>query len=90
MEMEQTPFHIVIYTREGCGLCEKAKEKVERVAREYPITVEVFDITRDPNLEKEYDELIPVVHIDGEKVFVSKVTELWLRRELEIRTKEHT
>jgi len=89
MDAQQNPFRIVIYTREGCGLCDKAKEKVERVARDYPIELEMVDIAQDAALEDAYGQLIPVIHIDGEKVFVSKVTELWLRRELEIRSKEH-
>ncbi|WP_047154323.1 glutaredoxin family protein [Aneurinibacillus tyrosinisolvens] len=82
------PFHITIYTREGCGLCMQVKEKVERVARDYPLEIEMFDITKDEEIHAEYDLVIPVVHIDGEKVFVSKMAELWLRRELELRMKE--
>ncbi|MFT9849974.1 glutaredoxin family protein [Aneurinibacillus sp. REN35] len=88
MNLHQQPFRIIIYTREGCGLCNKAKEKVERVARDYPIELTMKDIAQDPELEEAYGQLIPVVYIDEEKVFVSKMTELWLRRELEIRSME--
>jgi glutaredoxin len=90
MDIQQEPFHITIYTRKGCGLCDQVKEKVERVARDYSIKLEMFDITQDAALEEAYGQLIPVVHIDGEKVFVSKMTELWLRRELDIRSKEQS
>jgi glutaredoxin len=85
----ETPFRITIYTREGCERCDKAKEKVERVARDYPIELEMVDIADNPALEETYGQLIPVVHINGEKVFVSKVTELWLRRELALRSTKH-
>ncbi|MCF6095386.1 glutaredoxin family protein [Microaerobacter geothermalis] len=77
------PFHITIYTRKGCSLCDKAKAIVEKVAQDYPIQLELFDITTDPEIEAKYTDVIPVIHIDGEEVFVSKMAELWLRRELD-------
>jgi glutaredoxin len=87
MEKKKT-FHITIYTKEGCGLCHKVKEKVERAARHYPIELEMVDIGQDEKLLQEYGCLIPVVFIDGEKVFVSKMAERWLLRELELRSNE--
>lgn len=80
------PFQITIFTREGCELCQVVKGKVERAARHYPIELEMVDISQDDQLLQEYGCSIPVVHIDGEKVFVSKMAERWLLRELEIRS----
>lgn len=82
------PFHITIYTREGCELCVTVKEKVERAARRFPICLEIVDISQDEKLLQEYGCTIPVVFIDGEKVFVSKMAERWLLRELELRSNE--
>jgi len=79
------PFQITIFTREGCCLCDDVKERVERVANDYPLELQMFDITTDPVIYEKYKWTIPVVHIDGEEVFVSKMAELWLRRELEQR-----
>ena len=79
------PFQITIYTREGCSLCDDVKERVERVAQDMPIVLHLFDITTDTEIYEKYKWLIPVVHIDGEEVFVSKMAELWLRRELNSR-----
>lgn len=79
------PFHITIFTREGCCLCDDVKERVERVAKDIPIQWDLFDITTDPHIYEKYKWLIPVVHIDGEEVFISKMAELWLRRELQQR-----
>ncbi|WP_171253215.1 glutaredoxin family protein, partial [Acinetobacter baumannii] len=62
MKAHQEPFRIMIYTREGCGLCDKAKEKVERAARDYPIELVMVDIAQDPVLEEAYGQLIPVVY----------------------------
>lgn len=78
-------FQITIFTRDGCCLCDEVQERVERVAVDIPIKFELFDITTDQEIYEKYKWLIPVVHIDGEEVFVSKMAELWLRRELKAR-----
>jgi len=83
-------FQITIFTRDGCCLCDDVKERVERVAQDIPIQLHLFDITTDPEIYEKYKWLIPVVHIDGEEVFVSKMAELWLRRELNARISNKT
>lgn len=88
MESKQKSFMITLYTRPGCSLCDVAKEKIRRAGQDFPLELECVDISQHPELEEEYGTVIPVIFIDGDKVFVSKMTELWLRRELEIRTQE--
>ncbi|MBP1932615.1 glutaredoxin family protein [Ammoniphilus resinae] len=85
MEQEIRPFRITLYTKERCSLCDDVKERVNRVAKDIPLQLELFDITTDEAIFEKYKWLIPVVHIDGEEVFVSKMAELWLRRELDKR-----
>ncbi|RXT04042.1 glutaredoxin family protein [Ammoniphilus sp. CFH 90114] len=80
-----SPFQITIFTRDGCCLCDDVKERVQRVAEDYPIELQMFDITTDEEIYELYKWTIPVVHINGEEVFVSKMAELWLRRELDLR-----
>jgi glutaredoxin len=60
---------VVLYTAEGCGLCERALEVVRaaQVAAEFDL--EVVDITADPELERRFREHLPVVEIDGEPAF---------------------
>jgi len=41
------------------------------------------DIERDPALFAEYGELIPVVMLDGERLFTYKVSKAQLRHKLE-------
>ncbi|HJV47190.1 MAG TPA: glutaredoxin family protein [Bacillota bacterium] len=86
------PYRITIYTKDGCTLCDDVKERIERVAVDYPIELSLFDITTDADIFEKYKWTIPVVHIDGEEVFVSKMAELWLRRELDQRlpAKQHS
>ncbi|KEO82829.1 glutaredoxin family protein [Tumebacillus flagellatus] len=79
------PYHITLFTKDGCTLCVKAKQILERLGLFYPMVVEEFDITTDESVHAKYGDKIPVLHIDGEEAFVSKIAEHWLRRYLEER-----
>ena len=74
---------VVIYTKDGCSICDKAKTIVERLGQEYALTIEEVDITTDDELMQRYQYLIPVVQIDGRLAAVSKVSEVWLRRKID-------
>ena len=58
------------------------KAVVERVARSVPLTMEVVDISTDPQLEALYGLEIPVLLINGRKAAKYRVTEEELRRQL--------
>jgi len=73
---------VVLYSAAGCHLCERARSTVLAVRVELPFELEEVDITGDPGLEAEYRELLPVVEIDGRRVFVYHVPAGALRREL--------
>lgn len=80
-----TPFRVTLFTKQGCTLCDKVKPILERITLTYPLVVEEFDITTDDAVYEKYWDKIPVLHIDGEEAFVSKIAEHWLRRDLEER-----
>lgn len=73
---------VVLYTREGCHLCEAAKAKLAKLQREFDLDIEEVDITQDAALLARYRNVIPVVVIDGETELVSKITEYHLRKAL--------
>jgi Glutaredoxin-like domain (DUF836) len=78
--------HVVLYTREGCCLCDDARVVIERV-RAGDGTAFVFeerDIDADDALHRAYLERIPVVTIDGEEAFELFVKEAELQRRLGI------
>ncbi|MDA8234632.1 MAG: glutaredoxin family protein [Clostridia bacterium] len=79
---QEKPIIITIYSKDECSLCDKAKAIVEKVAQDYPLEIEMFDITTDPVIFEKYKYQIPVIAINGEIKFISKVSEFWLRREL--------
>jgi glutaredoxin len=60
---------VVVYTSEGCRLCERALEVVREARNELGFELELVDIAGDPDLEARYREHLPVVEIDGERAF---------------------
>jgi glutaredoxin len=73
-----TPSRVVLYHAQGCHLCERARDVLDRVGAAY----ERVDITGDAALEARYREWLPVVEIDGRRAFVFYVDEAALRRKL--------
>jgi glutaredoxin len=69
---------VVHFHAQGCHLCERAREVIDRVGAPY----ESVDITGDDELEARYREWLPVVEIDGARAFVYYVDEAALRRKL--------
>ncbi|MGH2867034.1 MAG: glutaredoxin family protein [Solirubrobacteraceae bacterium] len=60
---------VVLFGREGCCLCDDAREVVLRVQAEHPFTFHERDIEADEKLMRAYLERIPVVTIDGVEAF---------------------
>jgi glutaredoxin len=70
--------NVVLYHAQGCRLCDRAREVLDRVGTAY----ESVDITGVEELEATYREWLPVVEIDGVRAFVYYVDEAALRRRL--------
>jgi len=68
--------HVVLYTREGCHLCDDARQVLER----HGLTPTSVDIDADPDLRARYNECLPVVMIDGRERFRGRINEVLLRR----------
>lgn len=66
----------VLYTRQGCCLCDEAKQVLERHGYE----CEPVDIDQDPELAARYTNCVPVVVIDGKERFRGRVNEVLLKR----------
>jgi glutaredoxin len=75
---------VVLYGREGCCLCDEAREVLERVRRGRPFELQERDIDSDDALLRTYLERIPVVVIDGQEVFDLFVDEPELERRLDM------
>jgi glutaredoxin len=60
---------VVVYSREGCHLCDVVKETLKQMEGEAEFQWRVVDIDGDPELREKYNEEVPVVFIDGRKAF---------------------
>ncbi len=73
---------VVLYSRQGCCLCDEAREALARVRSRRPFTLHERDIDGDEALHRAYLERIPVVTIDGREAFELFVDEAELERRL--------
>ncbi len=60
---------VVLYGRDGCCLCDEAKEILVRTRAKHPFVLQERDIDEDDELHRAYLERIPVVTIDGVEAF---------------------
>jgi glutaredoxin len=71
---------VVMYTRQGCHLCEQAWEVLQRAARRHRLSLRQVDVDSDPALVEQHGEHVPVVAIDGRVRFRGIVNAVLLER----------
>ncbi len=64
---------VVVYSREGCHLCEVVKETLARLQGDAEFAWREVDIDADPQLRQKYNDEVPVVFIDGRKAFKYRI-----------------
>ncbi len=77
--------HITLLTKSECGLCDQAKAILDRLACEYPVSVEVvpLDTTRGQALAASSGMAFPPgVLLDGKPFSYGRLSERRLRRAL--------
>ncbi len=75
-EPHDSSLRVVLYTRQGCHLCDDALTMLER----HGIRPQCIDVDADPQLRARFNECVPVVEIDGKIRFRGRVDEVLLRR----------
>lgn len=73
---------VVLYGREGCCLCDQARDALVRIRARHPFELLERDIDADEVLQRAYLERIPVITIDGLEAFDLCVDEADLERRL--------
>jgi glutaredoxin len=73
---------VMLFGRDGCCLCDDAREILQRVRSRHDFHLQERDIDGDEALLLAYLERIPVVTIDGEEAFELFVDEAELDRRL--------
>jgi hypothetical protein len=73
---------VILYGRDGCCLCDDARDVLLRVRLRHEFAFEERDIERDEAWHRAYLERIPVVTIDGVEAFELFVDEAGLENRL--------
>ena len=79
------PSAVVLVTRAGCTLCERAEPVVARAAADAGVSLEVRDVDADPGDLARWSDKVPVVLLDGVEHAYWRVDERVLRRALQLR-----
>jgi glutaredoxin len=66
---------VVVYSREGCHLCDLVKETLVKLQNKAEFRWREVDIDVDPGLRQKYNDEVPVVFIDGHKAFKCRMGE---------------
>ena len=73
---------VLVYTRDGCHLCDEAESVVARVCAELSQSFATADVDADPELRAEYGDRVPVIMVDGREHGFFRVEEDRLRAAL--------
>ncbi len=73
---------VVLYTHQGCHLCDDAHAVLEQARRRFSFTLRVVDVDGDADLVRQFGECVPVVAIDGRVRFRGHVNPVLLARQL--------
>lgn len=79
---------VLLLTREACAYCEQAKDVLDRLSAEYPISVRVveMDSPEGQDLSERGGVVFPPgIFVDGEPFSFGRTSERKLRRELDRR-----
>lgn len=81
-KMRKLTMDVILYTRQGCHLCDDALALLER----HGLKPQLIDIDQDPQLREKYDCCVPVVAFNGKVRFRGRVNEVLLRRLLKAKS----
>ena len=78
---------VMLLTRAGCSLCDKARAQLDTLADEFGFTLDTTDVDAaaeagDTALRIEYGDRLPVVLLDGREHSYGEVDEAGLRADL--------
>ncbi|MCW2655584.1 MAG: hypothetical protein QOE41_4593 [Mycobacterium sp.] len=78
---------VVLLTRDGCSLCEKARRRLAELAGELGFELSLIDVDAEaaagrPGMRAQFGDLLPVVLLDGREHSYWEVDEPRLRNDL--------
>ncbi|MDE0186611.1 MAG: glutaredoxin family protein [Candidatus Poribacteria bacterium] len=79
------PLTLKLYTKPDCPLCDDAKDLLNAVAADSQIQIEEIDITSNLGLFTKYKDTIPVLEMNGKRMFEHRIDVRVLKRKLKWR-----
>src|SRR5438445_12056658 len=73
-------FQVILYTRQGCHLCEIAREQLQKIQQQFPFALASVDVDGDPELAAKFGDQVPVVSMNGKVRFHGCINEVLLIR----------
>ena len=73
---------VTLYGRDGCHLCDDARDVLQRLRARTPFHLHLVDIESDDDLLRRYLERIPVISLNGEELYDFFVDEADLQARL--------
>lgn len=73
-------WQVVMFTRQGCHLCDDAWALLERARQRYGFTLSQVDVDTDAALTAEHGSCVPVVMVNGRVRFRGVVNPVLLNR----------
>jgi glutaredoxin len=75
------PVHeVTVYSRQGCGCCDKAMAVLADFGRRHRLNVSIVDVDTDPALIAAHGEHVPVVAIEGKIRFRGQINPVLMER----------
>jgi glutaredoxin len=75
-------WQIILYTRQGCHLCEDAWALLEQARHQYGFALSTVDVDHDAELARQFGDQVPVVAVNGRVRFRGIINRVLLYRML--------
>jgi len=72
--------HFVLFTRQGCHLCEEAERLLQKEQDRYRFKLEVVDVDSKKELAAQFGEQVPVVTVNDQIRFHGQINPVLLTR----------
>ncbi len=75
-------YSLVLYTREGCGLCEEMMEALVQLRQDLRFELDVVDVDSSNEYLARYGDLVPVLTLGDQEIARYHLDEVRLRSTL--------
>lgn len=70
---------VVLYTRADCPLCDKAKDLLSELQKEFPFNLIETDVDSEEKARKYYSDHIPVILVNNREVVGYPPEDKWVK-----------